>query len=67
MSDLEINFSWGYIWALVLGTFVGFVVGEFVERGLGDVWTRRRQESSSKMPKRDLIQQRVSQSAIHSK
>jgi hypothetical protein len=67
MSDLEINFSWGYIWALVLGAFIGFVVGEVVERGLRDVWTRRKHESSSKMPKRDLIQQKVSQSATHSK
>ena len=67
MSDLEINFSWGYIWALVLGVFIGFVVGEVVERGLRDLRARRTRESSSKMPKRDLIQQRVSQSAINPK
>lgn len=67
MSDLEINFSWGYIWALVLGAFIGFVIGEVVERRLGNIRTGRRRESSSKMPKRDLIEQRVSQSAIHSK
>jgi uncharacterized protein (DUF2062 family) len=63
MSDLGINFSWGYIGAVVLGAFIGFVVGEVVERGLRDLWARRRRELSSKMPKRDLTQQSISQTA----
>jgi hypothetical protein len=67
MSDLGMNFSWGYIGAVVLGAFVGFVLGEVVERGLRDFRAGRTRELSSKMPKRDLIQQRVSQSAIHPK
>ncbi len=67
MGDIGINFSWGYVGAIVVGVFIGFVVGEVVERGLRDVWARRRRELSSKMPKRDLTQQRISQTAINSK
>jgi NhaP-type Na+/H+ or K+/H+ antiporter len=65
MGDIGINFSWGYVGAIVVGVFIGFVVGEVVERGLRDIWARRRRELSSKMPNRDLTQQRVSQPAIH--
>ena len=67
MGDIGINFSWGYVGAVVLGAFVGFFLGEVVERGLRDFWAGRTQEMSSRMPKRGLIQQRVSQSAVHSK
>jgi NhaP-type Na+/H+ or K+/H+ antiporter len=67
MSDMGINFSWGYVGAIVLGAFIGFVAGEVVERVLRGVWAKRRREMSSKMPKHDLIQQRISQTAINSK
>ncbi len=38
MGDIGINFSWGYVGAVVLGAFVGFFLGEVVERGLRDFW-----------------------------
>jgi len=69
MNDVGITFSWPWFWATVLGAFIGFVVGEMMERILPNVWAKVRRsgwELRKKMQKTNFVWQKRSETKVSS-
>ena len=58
MGETGINFSWGYIWALVFGAFIGLLLSEVFEKIAKAVWARidtKRRKLSPEIQRGNLI------------